>query len=199
MSLSNLIKDVYTYDKFVESLVSDLSRFLSIHPRIAKDIVMSDEHSIKYVYETMHLNEYNNILMQIVLYAKEEFVPKHMTMVPYSHAKIIGINIRHPRPVLLPWRGFGEPPLSYIYPRFVEWAIENRKSGYSVFIDELVPVRYGMTHVIVSPEFPVEKTVVYLYNNSIAFANCDIIAYMLDIDNMQLYLCKYSKPRIIVE
>lgn len=191
-----LIKETMSYDEFVGRIKAYL-RGEGITDYLIDKIITEIEAHIKEIYETTSIDMITAELERIIMYVFEEFIPAKCSKVTGVELERIGVDVREPRPT----RVYGvvmKPPISYIYPRFVDWANSLERAGYQVTYKPVQAIR-GV-HFIHEPGVPLDHLVVAIDKETglIVLTSTSAIVYMLDEEKKTLVWYRYPVCRALL-
>lgn len=191
-----MIKELMTYDELVRKLKSYLQHE-GITTHMIDKLMQDLDSYVKEIYETKDIYEMTAELERIITYISEEYIPARYIKISALDLTNMGVEVREPNPT----RVYGmvmKPPISYIYPRFVDWANSLERSGYKVSY-EPAPATRG-THFIHEPKIPAGDIVVALDKelNIITLSSAPAISYYFDEAKRVLIWYRYPMCRLLL-
>lgn len=190
-----LIKDAMTYDELLHRLRSYL--LLEGLTNYVIDKVFSHaEDYIKEVYETKAMDELPAEMERLMRYIEDEYVKTRCVVVPAVALIGYGIMVREPMPTKI-YGVIAKPTISYIYPRFADWAQSLEKAGYTVLYEpiSLTPTSHFIHNPGVKPEdvyVAIEKE-----TSLIVLSSADAIGYTMDEQKKKLTWYRYPPCKLL--
>lgn len=156
-----------------------------------EDLIEENFEAIKVEYE---LADPREVVGRVITWIKAELIPRLTRKVTSGELRAMGVEVRPPNPVSMVYMGrrvVAPPPISWVYPRFMEWFRRWQETGFIWNVD-LVLLHPGKTHIIHDPFIGTEAvTCLVTEDQKLMGCNTEVLAYMLDMDRRILYSYRY--------
>ncbi|MEM2287906.1 MAG: hypothetical protein QW503_02340 [Sulfolobales archaeon] len=189
------ISEVLPWEDFLRR-IRDFLVHEGIPAPLVNRITTEEEKYLREVYETRDVTELNTVFYRLLEYIANEYIPVRFIVVPAIMLADQGVSVREPQPAWF-WGRYGRPPISFVYPRFVEWATSIELSGYKVRYT-LVPITHK-THFIHNPGVDPREILVAVdkEQNLISLSSNEALVYYFDAEARELVYHRYQPCKLM--